>query len=123
LNLGTAFQLTDDLLDFTGLDDRLGKASGVDLLEGKLTLPLIYLLESDDEARQLTQMVMSEGSYATVPRATLLGAVKKSGALERARARADEYAEAARNCLDSLPESEYCDSLRSIPSYVLNRDN
>jgi octaprenyl-diphosphate synthase len=123
LNLGTAFQLTDDLLDFTGLDDRLGKASGVDLLEGKLTLPLIYLLESDVEARQLTQMVMSEGSYATVPRATLLGAVKKSGALERARARADEYAEAARNCLDSLPESEYCDSLRSIPSYVLNRDN
>src|SRR6266480_1804849 len=48
LHLGTAFQLIDDLLDFTGSDDRLGKPSGVDLLEGKLTLPLIYLLESDE---------------------------------------------------------------------------
>ena len=123
LNLGTAFQLIDDLLDFTGSDDRLGKPSGVDLLEGKLTLPLIYLLESDDEARALAQTVIREGSYSTVPRSTLLAAVRKSGALDRARARANHYAEAARNCLDSLPESEYCDSLRSIPTYVLERDN
>jgi octaprenyl-diphosphate synthase len=123
LNLGTAFQLIDDLLDFTGLDDRLGKASGVDLIEGKLTLPLIYWLESDEQARELTQTIIGEGSYNTVPRATLLASVKKSGALERARAKANHYAEAARNCLDCLPESEYCDSLRSIPAYVLERDN
>src|SRR6267143_2118403 len=68
LNLGTAFQLIDDLLDFTVSDDRLGKATGVDLLEGKLTLPLIYLLESDESARELLQMVIRDGGYSTVPR-------------------------------------------------------
>lgn len=123
LNLGNAFQLIDDLLDFTGSDDRLGKASGVDLLEGKLTLPLIYLLESDESARELIQTVIREGSYNSVPRETLLAAVRKSGAFDRATARANQYAEAARSCLDYLPESEYCNSLRSIPTYVLDRDN
>jgi octaprenyl-diphosphate synthase len=58
LNLGTAFQLIDDLLDISRSDDTLGKASGVDLLEGKLTLPLIYLLESDEQAGDLTQAVI-----------------------------------------------------------------
>jgi len=123
LNLGSAFQLIDDLLDFTGSDERLGKASGVDLLEGKLTLPLIYLLEDDQQARDLAQTVIREGRYNTVPRATLLEAVKKSGALDRARMRANHYAETARDCLECLPESEYCDSLRSIPAYVLERDS
>jgi octaprenyl-diphosphate synthase len=123
LNLGTAFQLIDDLLDFTVSDDRLGKAAGVDLLEGKLTLPLIYLLESDESARELLQTVIRDGGYTTVPREMLLGAVKKTGALDRAKARANEYAEAARDCLNCLPESEYCDSLRAIPTYVLERDN
>src|SRR6267142_620727 len=123
LNLGTAFQLIDDLLDFTVSDDRLGKAAGVDLLEGKLTLPLIYLLESDESARELLQTVIRDGGYTTVPRELLLGAVKKTGALDHAKARANEYAEAARDCLNCLPESEYCDSLRAIPTYVLERDN
>src|SRR6267378_4773777 len=123
LNLGTAFQLIDDLLDFTVSDNRLGKAAGVDLLEGKLTLPLIYLLESDESARELLQIVVRDGGYTTVPREMLLGAVKKTGALDRAKARANEYAEAARDCLNCLPESEYCDSLRAIPTYVLERDN
>src|SRR5882762_9520203 len=123
LNLGTAFQLIDDLLDFTVSDDRLGKAAGVDLLEGKLTLPLIYLLESDESARELLQMVIRDGGYSTVPREVLLGAVRKTGALDRAKARANEYAEAARDCLNCLPESEYCESLRAIPTYVLERDN
>jgi octaprenyl-diphosphate synthase len=122
LNLGTAFQLIDDLLDFTGSDERLGKASGVDLIEGKLTLPLIYLLDSNKQAGYLAQTVIREGSYSTVPRAALLAAVGNQ-ALDRARARAREYAEAARDCLDCLAESEYCDSLRAIPNYVLDRDN
>ena len=52
VNLGTAFQLVDDLLDFTASDDALGKASGVDLIAGKVTLPLIYLLERDSSGRE-----------------------------------------------------------------------
>ena len=122
LNLGTAFQLTDDLLDFTATDDALGKAAGVDLLAGKITLPLIYLLASDDSARELVETVIGHGNYNGVSRTQLLEKVERIGGLERARARADEFAEAARAALDVLPDSEYCDSLRSIATYVLDRD-
>jgi octaprenyl-diphosphate synthase len=123
MNLGTAFQLIDDLLDFTGTGDTLGKAAGVDLLEGKLTLPLIYLMQGDESTRELVRTVISEGGYDSVSRSKLIDAVEATGALKRARARADEYAEAARDCLNLLPDSEYCDSLRSIPTYVLEREN
>ena len=122
LNLGTAFQLIDDLLDFTSHDDALGKPAGIDLVGGKVTLPLIYTCESDGDAREMIRIVLSEGSYETVAREDLFQAVERVGALERARERADEYASNARAALDELPESEYCDSLRAIPSYVLDRD-
>ena len=122
LNLGTAFQLTDDLLDFTASDDALGKAAGVDLLAGKVTLPLIYLLESDESAREKVERVIADGTYDNVSRSELLNAVQRVGGLERARARADEFAEAARSALDVLPNSEYCEALKSIPTYVLERE-
>jgi octaprenyl-diphosphate synthase len=122
MNLGMAFQLTDDLLDFTSTDGALGKGAGVDLLGGKVTLPLIYLLNSDESAREKVQKVIREKSYASVSRRELLEAVGRIGANERARMRADEYSEAARTALDVLPDSEYSDSLRAIPTYVLDRD-
>ena len=122
LNLGTAFQLIDDLLDFTTSGDVLGKAAGVDLLGGKVTLPLIYLLVNDNSARQMVHDVLRQGNYDTVAREDLLRAVEAAGTLDRARAKADEFAENARAALDNFPDSEYCDSLRAIPSYVLDRD-
>ncbi len=122
VNLGTAFQLVDDLLDFTAGDDALGKASGVDLIAGKVTLPLIYLLERDSSGREMVETVIREGNYSTVSRSDLLGAVERVGGLEQARARADAFAEAARASLDVLPDSEYCEALRSIPTYVLDRE-
>jgi octaprenyl-diphosphate synthase len=122
LQLGTAFQLIDDLLDFTATEETLGKAAGADLLEGKLTLPLIYLLEQDSSVRADVQTVMREGNYEQVNRKMLLEAVETSGALERARERAWEYADAARRSLSVLPESKHCDALRSIPTYIIERD-
>lgn len=122
LNLGTAFQLVDDLLDFTASDDALGKASGVDLIAGKVTLPLIYLLERDSSGPEMVETVIREGNYSTVSRSDLLHAVERVGGFEEARARADGFAEAARASLDVLPDSEYCEALRSIPTYVLERE-
>ena len=122
LNLGTAFQLIDDLLDFTSSEDTLGKAAGADLLGGKVTLPLIYLREAEPKALELVQTVLREGKYATVSQQELRDALDSTGALERARDRADEYAENARAALQNLPDSDYCDSLRSLPAYILNRD-
>ncbi|PYS53067.1 MAG: polyprenyl synthetase family protein [Acidobacteria bacterium] len=83
MNLGTAFQLIDDLLDFTASDEVLGKPAGVDLLEGKLTLPLIYLLDSEPSAREILERVMLERGYEHATRATLLEKVERTGALER----------------------------------------
>jgi octaprenyl-diphosphate synthase len=122
MNLGLAFQLTDDLLDFTSTDDTLGKGAGVDLLGGKVTLPLIYLLAGDGATSEKVQTVISEKSYKSVTRRELLEAVDQVGASDRARVRADEYAEAARSALDVLPDSEYAESLRAIPTYVIGRD-
>ncbi len=125
MNLGTAFQLVDDLLDFTATDEVLGKPAGVDLLEGKLTLPLIYLLEGEGDgssARQLVQAVMREGRYHADARRTLLEMVARAGALERARSEAARYAGAARDALNVLPASSYTDALHAIPSYIIERD-
>jgi octaprenyl-diphosphate synthase len=122
LNLGTAFQLTDDLLDFTSSNAALGKAAGADLLDGKVTLPLIYLLAADAKAVSMVQRVLLEGSYDGVSQEELRDALDRAGALEHARALADQYAENARAALDDLPDSEYADSLRALPLYVLKRD-
>ena len=121
-NLGMAFQLTDDLLDFTSSDDALGKGVGVDLLGGKVTLPLIYLMANDPSTRDLVDTVMTEGSYARVTREQLLESLQRFDALDRARARADEYAEAACLAIGSLPTSDYSQALEAIPTYVLDRD-
>lgn len=122
MNLGMAFQLTDDLLDFTSTVDTLGKGAGIDLLGGKVTLPLIYLLADEPTAREKVQTVINEKGYESVSRRDLLEAVGRVGASERARRRADEYAEAARSALDILPDTDYSESLRAIPTYVLDRD-
>lgn len=122
MNLGMAFQLTDDLLDFTSTDDVLGKTTGVDLLGGKVTLPLIYLIAAEPSACEMVQTVMSEAGYDSVARSELHQAVETVGAVERARVRADDYATAARTSLDNLLESQFRESLAAIPTYVLDRD-
>ena len=122
LYLGTAFQLIDDLLDFTSSEEALGKASGADLLGGKVTLPLIYLRDKEPAAREMVQTVLHEGKYSSVRPEDLLEAIVRSGALEQARNRANEYAEDARSALDALPDSEYADSLKALPTYILDRD-
>ncbi|HEV7746852.1 MAG TPA: polyprenyl synthetase family protein [Pyrinomonadaceae bacterium] len=122
MDLGMTFQLTDDLLDFTSTDDALGKSAGVDLLGGKVTLPLIYLLAAEPAAREMIQTPMDQKNYDGISRSELHKAVERVGAVERARVRADQYATAARAALDVLPESEFRDSLAAIPTYVLDRD-
>ena len=70
----------------------------------------------------MIQTVLRENKYASVAQQDLIDALDRTGALERARTRADEYAENARAALEILPNSDYCDSLRTLPAYILNRD-
>src|SRR5881394_1192215 len=91
MNLGIAFQLVDDFLDFTGNEEALGKPAGADLLEGKISLPLIFLLQREPQRRADVQRVIAEGNYKAVSRESLLNSLESSGALGLAQARAIEY--------------------------------
>jgi len=122
LNLGIAFQLADDLLDFTSDDDVLGKASGADLIEGKLTLPLILLRNIDSDIADELEIVMIDKSYKGVSRKKLFKALQRSGALGSARQRARFYADAARKNLEVLPQTEYREALGNLPAFVVERD-
>src|SRR2546430_11183841 len=117
MNLGIAFQLVDDLLDFTGNEEALGKPAGADLLEGKVSLPLIFLLQREPEWRGDVQSVIAEGNYQTVSRESLLNSLESSGALGLAQAQAIEYAAAAGKALDGLQDSPYAQALSAIPAY------
>src|SRR5215467_1417605 len=81
MNLGIAFQLIDDVLDFTGSEDVLGKPAGADLVEGKISLPLIFLLEQEPQLRSAIQTVISEGGYHSLTREELQTALERTGAL------------------------------------------
>jgi octaprenyl-diphosphate synthase len=123
MNLGIAFQLIDDLLDFTSTEDVLGKPAGADLLEGKISLPLILLLQRQPEMRLPIQTVISEGGYQNVSRRSLLEALEETGTLALARERAVKYAEAARNSLNGLERTPYAKALSAIPAYIIERDH
>jgi octaprenyl-diphosphate synthase len=122
LSLGTAFQLVDDVLDFTSTDDVLGKASGADLLGGKVTLPLIYLMEAEPSTVEPIRAALRSGEYEEESKQFLWDSLQSTGTLERARKVADSYANRALLAVENLPESPYTSSLRSIPGYVLDRD-
>lgn len=122
LNLGIAFQLADDLLDFTSDDEILGKAAGADLIEGKLTLPLILLRNGDPEMADQMEIVMIDHSYEGISRKRLIKALERAGSLDQARQRAYEYAGAALKNLEVLPETEYREALGDLPSFVIERN-
>lgn len=122
MNLGTAFQLADDLLDFTAEEDVLGKAAGADLLEGKLTLPLILLLRKDAGWQANLEKIMHDGNYRRVSRQSLLDALEEYGALAETRGRANFYAAEAGRNLQILAASKYTDALHEIAAFIVNRE-
>ena len=123
MNLGVAFQLADDLLDFTANEHSLGKAAGADLLEGKVTLPLILLQEHRPDLREDLEKVMYDGAYEELSREAILEKLVKCGALEEVRRTARAFAEEARKNLEILPQTEYRFALDAIPNFVIDRNH
>jgi len=120
MQLGYAFQIADDLLDYISDADTLGKNIGDDLAEGKPTLPLIYALEkaSPEQASSLRHAI-EHGGLDSLDR--IIASIRDSGALERTRDRALAHAQAARDALATLPASAYKDALAVLADYSVQR--
>ena len=123
-NLGMAFQLVDDLLDFTAREDVLGKPVGGDLREGKITLPLVYALErATPEEHGKIQTVLTERSYDSVPFAFVRGMIERYSAIARVRERAHQFTAKARQIIAEFPDSPYQSALYAVTDIVTDRDH
>jgi octaprenyl-diphosphate synthase len=122
LNMGIAFQLMDDLLDYTSSETVVGKPVGKDLREGKITLPLILTLLrlGNDEKTGLSDR-FAPGQAAEPDYRYLIDLVRASGAVEEVRQEAKQYAVRAGRCLEPFPESAAKESLLQINDYIVQR--
>jgi octaprenyl-diphosphate synthase len=123
LNLGMAFQLIDDLLDFTSTEGVLGKPVGHDLQEGKITLPLIYLLERGNGNREVNELrdALAEKRYGSVSRDTLLRLLEESRAFSDAEKKAKFYASLAKNDLAVFDDSDAKSAMLNLLDFVIQR--
>ncbi|MGH8125241.1 MAG: polyprenyl synthetase family protein [Rhodanobacteraceae bacterium] len=120
MQLGCAFQIADDLLDYVSSADALGKNIGDDLAEGKPTLPLIYAIQRSTPLQaELLRNAITSRRLAALD--VIVAAIRDSGALERTRVRAQTHAEAAHAALGVLPPSEFRDALAGLAGYAVNR--
>jgi octaprenyl-diphosphate synthase len=123
-NLGMAFQLVDDVLDFTSREKVLGKPVGNDLREGKVTLPLIYALDQADAGeRRAIETVLEDSSYERTPFAWVREFLDRRRGIERAMARAAAFTERARAILATFPDNDYQRALFSVANLITERDH
>ncbi|WP_394131380.1 octaprenyl diphosphate synthase [Shewanella maritima] len=121
--LGTAFQLTDDLLDYTADSDELGKNIGDDLAEGKPTLPLIYAMKhGSDSAKVLIREAIEKGD-GTQAIDEIVKALHDSGALKYTEQKADQEAQKAIDALAVISDSDYKTALISLAKLAVKRSN
>jgi octaprenyl-diphosphate synthase len=120
--LGMAFQIVDDLLDYTEDTSVTGKPSGLDLREHKVTLPLIAALpEMSDAERAAVHRLMQTAEPSDVQIAEVIAAVTRVGGLEYARDRAHRLSQLAERQLEALPHTPAREALRASIGYVLER--
>lgn len=121
MHLGTAFQLIDDVLDYSGDNRTTGKNVGDDLAEGKPTLPLIYAIRHGTPAEaDVIKKAIEEGGLDELDR--VVAAIKRTGALDYTRRQAEAEAHAARMCLEVLPNSKYRETLLQLAEFAVTRD-
>ena len=121
MNLGTDFQLIDDVLDYSGDNKTTGKNVGDDLAEGKPTLPLIYAIKHGTAAEAaVIKKAIEEGGLGELEH--VIAASPRSGALDYTRRQAEAEARAAGAALALLPNSKYRDSLLQLADFAVTRD-
>lgn len=122
IHLGTAFQLTDDILDYSGDYQDTGKNLGDDLAEGKPTLPLIYAIKngSSEQAAIIRRAIEKSGDGGFQP---VLEVIQQTGALDYARQRAQDESNIASATIASLPNSEYKECLLQLAVFAVTRNH
>ncbi|HBD19354.1 MAG TPA: octaprenyl-diphosphate synthase [Arenimonas sp.] len=122
LNLGLAFQIADDVLDYTADAEALGKNLGDDLAEGKATLPLIHAMaNADDACRARLREIIETGDATAMPE--VLAAIGQSGGIGYSQQRAAHYAALAEAALDDLPDTDWLRALRGLAHYSVSRNH
>jgi octaprenyl-diphosphate synthase len=123
-NLGMAFQLIDDMLDFTAREKTLGKPVGGDLREGKVTLPLVYALERATPAeRALVENILARRDYEKTPFSRILDLLTRHQGIERVKDRAQAFTDKARQIINEFPESPYQRALLAVTDLITERDH
>ncbi len=123
-NLGMAFQLVDDMLDFTAREKTLGKPVGGDLREGKVTLPLVYALErATPGERRMVETILASAATTKCPFARILALLEKYRGIERVKERAQAFTDKARQIIGEFPDSPYQRALLTVTDLVTDRDH
>jgi len=122
--LGMAFQIQDDILDFIGTEETLGKPVGGDLREGKVTLPVIYALEdaAAPEREELLRIYAKAGPLTAEEIARATGIIRAAGGFHRARTHALDYIHRAKQELALLPPGEDRDALTTLADQIVDRN-
>jgi len=120
-SLGIAFQIKDDLLDYDGSEEKLGKPIGKDLLENIITLPILYCLKHVDNYIQKKMLSILENGKQD-QKETIIQIVKQTGGLQYANQQSDLYIQKALNCLTRYPDSPYKDSLILLSNFITSRE-
>ena len=120
MHLGTAFQIIDDVLDYSGDTAAIGKNVGDDLAEGKPTLPLLFAMKHGSAAQAaLIRDAIKQGDASHF--SEILTIVRETGALDAAHAQAQTEADLAIQALNTLPDSQYKSALLELPSFAVER--
>jgi len=124
MHLGTAFQLVDDVLDYGGDTQAMGKNIGDDLAEGKPTLPLIYAMEhANEEQLAIIRQGLKDQAVSEQLLEEVILIVRQSGALDYTRQLAQRQADAAQQCLQVITDSKYRDALQSMVEFSIERSS
>jgi len=120
--LGMAFQLTDDLLDYTSNEDTLGKPVLKDFVEGRTTLPIIHLMQrASSEEKEFMLEVVQNRDFKPENKQRIIDLVEAYGTLEESQTLAEEHIRLSKDALSAFPDSIYRDALLSLSDLVMDR--